>query len=61
MREFITQDGNRIHLPDTKQRNEDYHCACHERMGNDFYFLPMNCCLEPLHVCTNPRGQSLCP
>lgn len=26
-----------------------YLCACHERMGNDFWFLPRNSCLYHQH------------
>jgi hypothetical protein len=36
-----------------------YHCECHERMGNDFYFLPTGSCLRKDKTCTSPKGQSL--
>lgn len=26
--------------------SEKYHCSCHEKMGNDFYFLPTGECLK---------------
>jgi hypothetical protein len=66
MREFRTQDGNIIHLPNDQQRptstvtpREFYHCWCHARMGNDFYFLPMNSCLRKDKTCDNLKGQAL--
>lgn len=59
MREFHNGEGHIVHLPDTKQRERDdeYQCRCHERMGNDFYFLPMGSCLW--NKCDNPKGQAL--
>lgn len=55
--------GNILHTPDTMQRSlvigEDFHCECHERMGNDFYFLPIGSCLRTDKMCTNSEGQSL--
>jgi hypothetical protein len=61
MREFITQDGNRIVTPDheptvvAEPMNShvgiDYHCACHKRMGNDFWFLPAGQCLRDDKTC----------
>jgi hypothetical protein len=64
MKEVRTQDGKILHMPDEQQRPQTvesgfFHCACHERMGNDFYFLPMNSCLRPDRVCTNTKGQRL--
>lgn len=61
MREVRTLDGKILHMPDEQQRPIDpfYHCACHERLGNDFFFLPMNSCLQPDRVCTNTKGQRL--
>jgi hypothetical protein len=51
MREFRTQDGTIIHLPDTVQRSGMdtiplEPCDCHVRLGNDFYFLPTGSCLR---------------
>ena len=28
-----------------ERRKSGYHCRCHERMGNDYWFLPERCCL----------------
>ena len=57
MKEFITQDGTRIHLPHAQQRpaDGDYCCDCHTRMGNDFYFLPINSCLRADKICNKER------
>ena len=65
MKEFHTQDGTIIHLPDTEQRGhvsptghvsraDGYCCSCHKRLGNDFYFLPVKSCLRPDKTCDNP-------
>jgi hypothetical protein len=56
VREFITQDGTRIQLPDTQQRPDMVEspwepCPCLQQMGNDFYFLPMGSCLFPDSPC----------
>lgn len=61
MREIKTGDGKIMHMPDTEQRKRetDYHCECHCRMGNDFYFLPMGSCLRKDKTCSNTEGQSL--
>jgi hypothetical protein len=60
MKEFHTQDGTIIHLPDARQRKRDdvddtYWCSCHKRLGNDFYFLPITSCLRPDKTCNSPR------
>lgn len=41
-------DGKILHVPDVQQRQPEPGCACecHERMGNDFYFLPTGSCLR---------------
>ena len=52
MREFRTQDGNIIHLPNDRQRPaREFQCDCHERLGNDFYFLPIGSCLREDKTC----------
>ena len=56
--------ANILHMPDAQQRERSvesgfYHCECHERLGNDFYFLPINSCLRKDNTCTNTKGQSL--
>jgi hypothetical protein len=59
MREFRTQDGNIIHLPNDQQRPTTHvPCDCHERMGNDFYFLPAAVCLRADKTCNSPRKLS---
>jgi hypothetical protein len=55
MREFRTHDGNIIHLPETVQRVDDYHCDCHKQLGNDFWFLPKASCLRADKRCNNPE------
>lgn len=65
MKTFVTDDGRKFLIPGTLQREtrieigELYHCECHERMGNDFYFLPIAACLRKDKTCTNPKGQAL--
>lgn len=59
MREFHTQDGTIIHLPDTPQRPPILQspwepCDCLKRLGNDFYFLPTGSCLRTDKTCNNP-------
>lgn len=59
--EFITQDGNRIysrdHEPEVAGPSANllkdfvYHCSCHKRMGNDFWFLPSGQCLRSDRAC----------
>lgn len=59
MREFVSQDGKRFHLPDTKQREPDpalYQCDCHRRLGNDFWFLPTGSCIRRDSLCDKPKG-----
>lgn len=53
MREVRLQNGKILHMPDNEQRSREctYFCSCHERMGNDFYFLPTDSCLRPDGVC----------
>lgn len=65
MKEFITQDGNRIVSPEHEpavavtpadpHAGIDYHCDCHKRMGNDFWFLPVGSCLRDDKTCNNPK------
>ena len=64
MREFKSGEDRIVHLPDTSVREQStasgfFHCECHERMGNDFYFLPMGACLRADKTCSNTGGQSL--
>lgn len=65
MREIKTGEGKITHLPEQRQRVEQtiasgfFHCECHERMGNDFYFLPIGSCLRPDKTCNSPSGQAL--
>lgn len=56
MREFHTQDGTIVHLPDTRQRAVDdfsYVCDCHRNLGNDFWFLPTGSCMRPDKRCNH--------
>lgn len=59
MREVNMGDGKILHMPDTEQRDtvakSGYYCRCHERLGNDFYFLPRASCLWD--KCDNPEGR----
>lgn len=32
--------------------SSDYQCHCHERMGNDFWFLPADQCLRNDKTCS---------
>jgi hypothetical protein len=64
MREFRTQDGNIIHLPNDHQRPDMIEspwepCDCHRRMGNDFYFLPAGVCLRVDKVCSHPTQPTI--
>ena len=59
MREFRTQDGTIIHLPNKQQRPDMIEspwepCDCLSRMGNDFYFLPATVCLRADKTCNHP-------
>lgn len=52
MREVKLDEGKILHMPDTVQRDDHatrrmlYECACHKRLGNDFWFLPTGSCLR---------------
>lgn len=65
MKEFKYSNGCIVHMPDSIQRtygalaDGQYHCACHVRLGNDFYFLPLGSCLRQSKQCDNPKGQAL--
>lgn len=57
MRAFITQDGNTIYTPDHEpevKAEPEYHCDCHKRMGDDFWFLNVGSCLRSDATCSNP-------
>ena len=59
MKEFKSQDGKIVHLPDSQQRATTHdECDCHTRMGNDFYFLPLSACLRPDKKCNCPSKPS---
>lgn len=36
--------------------NDAYVCRCHERMGNDFWFLPRESCLFSKKDCTDRKS-----
>ena len=64
MRTFITDDGRKFLIPGDRVRDEPevklvyddgYHCDCHKRMGNDFWFLPIGSCLRKDKTCDNPE------
>lgn len=69
MKEFITQDGNRIYTPDREPEiaarpadphsGIEYNCDCHKRMGNDFWFLPVGSCLRDDATCTQSEEDRL--
>ena len=68
MRTFITDDGRKFLIPGDEQRSEadqlsvavanlcqpGYQCECHEKMGNDFWFLPIGSCLRKDKTCNSP-------
>ncbi len=47
--------GNILHLPETAPRKEYTLCECHVRMGNDFFFLPIDQCLRDDRKCNAPK------
>jgi hypothetical protein len=66
MRRFVTDDGRTFLIPgDAQERPREpversvasgfYACECHEKMGNDFYFLPAKSCLRADKQCTKPN------
>lgn len=59
MREYHTEGGKIVHMPDTVQRKPDdgHQCECHAKMGNEFWFLPTGSCLRTDKTCDNGGRQ----
>jgi hypothetical protein len=38
--------------------NSEYFCKCHEKMGNDFWFLPLDRCLYEKKEIKSDANQS---
>jgi hypothetical protein len=51
MAEIKLPNGNILHVPDSAPRQEYTICECHVRMGNDFFFLPIDACLRDDKTC----------
>jgi hypothetical protein len=64
MKTFVTDDGRKFLIPGSEQRepplespydSEFFCCECHSKMGNDFYFLPINSCLRKDKRCNRAQ------
>lgn len=60
MKTFVTDDGRKFLIPGDAVReitcplDDSFWCECHEKMGNDFWFLPIGSCLRKDKTCNSP-------